>query len=235
MKNILVIGGSSGYGAGIAEVLGEDNNVIVSSRSSFYNLDVRDAFEVKLFFNQFEQKGILFDVVIYSAGKAIGKDVVSEKDAMHFNDVFATNTIGLLYVAKEAYKHLIKTKGHFIHIGSIAHALNYKGGADYCASKSASNTIMKTLRIEWLGTGIRSTSVEIGLGDTNFQHNRYSGDQHKMAKHTTGVRQIKPLDLGKLIKQFIDLPEYLNIDEVVLKPIDQASHGITIENINNTF
>ena len=235
MKNILVIGGSSGYGAGIAEVLSENNNVIVSSRSSIYKLDVRNALEVEAFFNEFEKNGVLFDVVVYSAGKAIGKDVVSEKKSIEFNDVFATNTIGLLYVAKEAYKHLNKTKGHFIHIGSIAHALNYKGGADYCASKSASNTIMKTLRIEWLGTGIRSTSIEIGLGETNFQYNRYSGDKDKMQKHTSGVRQIKPNDLGELIKKFIDLPDYLNIDEVVLKPIDQASHGITIENINNNF
>lgn len=235
MKNALVIGASSGYGYGIAQVLEKDYNVIKASRSSFAKLDVRNPQEVELFFEYFKNKNILFDIVVYSAGKAIGKDVVSDKNASDFNDVFQTNTLGLLYVAKEAFKHLKITKGNFIHIGSIAHALNYKGGADYCASKSASNTIMKTIRLEWLGTGIKTTSIEVGLGETNFQKNRYSGDIDKMQKHTTGVRQIKPNDLGKLVKYIVETEDYLNFDEIVLKPLDQASHGITINNINNQF
>ena len=235
MKNVLVIGASSGYGSGISQVLGKNYNVIKASRSSFAKLDVRNPQEVELFFDFFKSKRILFDVVVYSAGKAIGKDVVSDKNASDFNDVFQTNTLGLLYVAKEAFKHLKITKGNFIHIGSIAHALNYKGGADYCASKSASNTIMKTLRIEWLGTGIKTTSLEVGLGETNFQANRYLGDEEKIKKHTIGIRQIKPEDLGKLVEYIIEMPDYLNVDELVLKPIDQASHGITIQNINTQF
>jgi len=235
MKRILIIGGTSGYGAGIAQVLKDQNEVVISSRHAYNSLDVRDAVQVEAFFKEFLENDIIFDAVIYSAGKAIGKDLVAEKISKEFEDVFATNTLGLLYVAKAAHKHLSKSKGHFIHIGSIAHALNYKGGADYCASKSASNTIMKTLRIEWLGSGIRTTSLEVGLGATDFQKNRYAGDESKMAKHTTGVRQIEPTDLGNLVKHILETPDYLNIDEVVFKPIDQASHGITVDNIDKQF
>lgn len=232
MKNVLVIGGTSGYGKGIAEYLtGQGHNVISAGRTSLPSLDVTKDETVDLFF-----KGIKsLDVVVYSAGIAIGKDHVKDKPIADMRRVFEVNTIGLLNVLRKSYPFLLKTSGHFLHVGSIAYSLSYVGGADYCASKAASNSIMKTIRKEWLSTGIRTTSLEVGLGDTNFQSNRYNGDQEKSGKHTGTVRQIKPIDLGLIVSQIIELPDYLNMDEICLKPIDQASHGITIDNLNKIF
>lgn len=232
MKTIIVIGGTSGYGKGIANLLKyKGNRVFVFGSSSSPRLDVTNEKDIIDRLNEIDE----FDVLIYSAGLAIGKDYVSDKNNEDFKKVFDINTLGLLSTLKHAYKYLKKSKGHFIHIGSIAHELSYVGGADYCASKSASNTIMKTIRKEWLGTNIRTTSLEVGLGNTNFQLNRYKGDNNKAVKHTSGVRQIKPLDLGTVISFILDTPSYLNFDEIVLKPSDQASHGISIDNINKQF
>jgi|TARA_R110000787_G_scaffold105652_2_gene213130 NADP-dependent 3-hydroxy acid dehydrogenase YdfG len=231
-KRIVVIGGTSGYGKGIAKKLTDQgNNVFCYGRTSEQSLDVRNEKDIIDVLKKIEE----IDVVIYSAGLGIGKSYVADKDVADFKQVFEVNTLGLLSTLKHSFKYLKKTKGHFIHIGSIAHELSYVGGADYCASKSASNTIMKTIRKEWLGTGIKTSSLEVGLGNTKFQENRYKGDEVKALKHTTGVRQIEPEDLGETVAFLLAAPDYLNFDEVVLKPIDQASHGISINDIEKLF
>lgn len=232
MKRVLVIGGTSGYGKGIAEYFNSKGcEVVAVGRSSENSIDVTDKKSVKDFFDKIGT----CDIIVYSSGIAIGKNFVSDKSIDEMKRVFEVNTIGLLDVLSHSYKKLIETKGHFFHIGSIAYELSYVGGADYCASKSASNTIMRTIRKEWLGSGIRTTTMEVGLGATNFQKNRYSGDMEKASKHTGDVRQIQPFDLGKVLYDLSEMPTYLNFDEVHLKPIDQASHGISINNNHKQF
>ena len=232
MRKVVVIGGTSGYGKGIVEQLTNEGYLVYDfGRSSTPRLDVTVEEDVISVFKDIGS----FDVLIYSAGIAVGKSFVTEKDVKDFNKVFEVNTLGLLSVLKHSHKYLKESQGNFIHIGSIAHELSYVGGADYCASKSASNTIMKTIRKEWLGDGIRTTSIEAGLGNTKFQYNRYEGDKDKASKHTSGVRQIEPIDMGSVVSFLINSPDYINFDELVIKPIDQASHGITIDNIKKQF
>lgn len=228
---VLVIGGTSGYGAGIVQYLKEhtDWEIVPASRKHFENtIDVKSIISVNSFFRGEEDP---FDIVVYSAGLAHGNDHLKDKNLLDFKEVFEINTIGLGNVLKAAYTHLEETQGHFIHIGSIAAYFTYAGAIDYCASKSASNSLMKGIRYEWLGTGIRTTSIEIGLGNTDFQNRRYKGDREKAARHFDGVRQIEPYDLGRVVKHIIDLPEYLNVDEIILKPIDQVTHGVSTKNL----
>jgi NADP-dependent 3-hydroxy acid dehydrogenase YdfG len=234
MMKIVVIGGTSGYGMGICEYMAaQGHQVIAAGRSSeSHYVDVTDDYSVQRFF---EKHGAGADLVVYSAGIAIGKDHVADKDLDDARRVFETNTIGLYTALQAAYPHLEQSAGIFIHIGSIANQLNYVGGADYCASKSAATTIMRTIRGEWLGSGIRTVSIEIGLGDTSFQKNRYAGDMEKAQKHTAGVRQIQPIDLGRFVEMITRIPEYINMDEVYLKPIDQVTHGFTINNKSKGF
>jgi len=150
----LVIGGTSGYGAGIADKLeGLGYTVGRAGRSSedFY-VDVRIPDSVRRLIKKFQR----LDVVVYSAGVADGKKHVAEAADLKFETVFRTNTLGLMWAAKRAFEPLKETGGHFIHIGSIANVLSYAGAADYCASKAAASTIIRTIREEWLGTGIRT-------------------------------------------------------------------------------
>tara|TARA_R110000772_G_C13310310_1_gene440328 strand:- start:7696 stop:8406 length:711 start_codon:yes stop_codon:yes gene_type:complete len=234
-KTILVIGGTSGYGKGIVEALSKEHNVVIAGRSSQTPMDVRSTKSVGDFFGIMRGFGYKFDTVIYCAGLAIGKDLVKDKSIDDSEKIMQTNTLGLLRVAKTVFEELKEANGMFIHLGSIASRLNYIGGADYCGSKAASSTIMRTLRNEWLGSGIRTCSIEIGIGNTEFHKNRYNGDMVKADKHANGIRQIEPIDLGNFVKTIIDLPDYLNLDEIVLKPIDQATHGVTVNDIKNQF
>lgn len=228
-KVALVVGGTSGYGAGIAAMLeARGYQVEAVGRSSTPALDVTDNVSVNSFFEWFWQKYAQLDVLVYSAGLARGKDKVSVKQPYEAETVYQTVLIGLQRVLHHAIPALEQTEGHIFHVGSIAYRLNYPGGADYCASKAGANSILRTLRFELLGTGIRTTSLEVGLGNTNFQNARYDGDAEKAHRHTQGIRQLQPEDLAQVVSSILDLPEHCNVDEVVFKPLDQATHGVLV-------
>lgn len=221
---IIVFGGTSGFGQGIAEALQvafPDVEVIAASRST--GCDVRDYAQVCDLFDLIEDRPLL--AVIYSAGLAIGRYTVEEGNPDAWAQVFETNTLGLMHVAQCAIPGLRQTRGHLISLGSIASEIAYAGAADYCASKVAQARVMQTLRFELLGSGIHTTSLELGLGETNFQLNRYQGDKEKAAAHYGNIRQLQPEDVGEAVVWLLSQPEHVNFDSIVLKPLDQAHHG----------
>ena len=233
--NVVVVGGSSGYGRGIAlALLAEGHEVVILSRSNpgiagvrWVNCDVKDAPWV---LSSFEQLPVELGLVVYSAGKAIGKNDIVAGKPEDWADVFGVNTLGLLHVLKRSHSRLARTGGMFVHIGSIANNINYEGAADYCAAKAAASSIMRTYRREALGSGVRSVSIEPGLGNTNFQLKRYDGDEARARTHFEGVRQLEPSDLGDLVVWLTKQPAHVNFDEIVVKPLDQVTHGLTVRN-----
>jgi 3-hydroxy acid dehydrogenase/malonic semialdehyde reductase len=231
----LVVGGSSGFGRGVVEALLLDAwEVHVASRTrvelagcTWVHTDVTKPEDMLPGRFPYE-----LDLVVYSAGRAIDLRPIAEGVPRDWESVFAVNTLGLLAAIKATWQALTRTRGMFVHVGSIAATSNYAGGADYCASKAASSSIMRTLRVEALGTGVRTVSVEPGLGDTNFQKRRYSGDESRARKHYDGVRQLDPTDLGRTILWLTRQPPHVNFDEIVVKPLDQARHGLVHKSVS---
>ena len=228
MKRALVIGGSSGYGKGVVDALAGAGWIVHGlSRSTTPPLDVRNGW---YFDGVAKEYADGLDALVYSAGIAKGLRVIRDGDGEDWQDVFQTNTLGLLR-ALRAFQDKLVPGGIFIHIGSIANNLAYVGGADYCASKAAASSIMRTFRLEVLAREIRSCSIEPGLGNTNFQFARFPADAARAKAINAGLRVIQPEDMGRLVLFVIESPPHLNFDEIVVKPLDQATHGKTIRNI----
>ncbi len=240
--NIVVIGASSGYGQATAKLLHEQGHqVFTGSRTrsptltadiGYRQLDATNftdmkhcALQAKEYFGQ-----PLIHAVVYCAGRAIGKEPISAGNPMDWSRVLRVNVIGLMNAAQAFTKCLHVTSGHFIALGSIASFTNYVGGADYCASKAAATSVMRTLRLELLGSGIHTTMIEPGLGDTNFQLSRYGGDREKAAKHSADIKQLEPVDVAETVAWLLSRPAHVNIDEIIIKPLDQANHGVTAAN-----
>ena len=227
MKTALVIGGSSGYGKGVVDALGADDwTVHAASRTSEPPCDVRNGW----YFDELARDLEPMDAVVYSAGIAKGLNTIHDGDGEDWDDVFQTNVIGLLRTLR-TFQDKVNRGGIFIHIGSIANNLAYVGGSDYCASKAAASSIMRTLRLELLGKEIRTCSIEPGLGNTQFQLRRFNYDEERAEKVNAGLRVLQPEDMGRLVKFVIDSPPHINFDEIVVKPLDQASHGKTIREL----
>jgi 3-hydroxy acid dehydrogenase/malonic semialdehyde reductase len=237
----LVIGASSGYGAGIAAALAAAGYMVISAARRYngadpqhLHVDVTDVGSVDALFDTLDQLVGTLDVVVYSAGVARGLRTVEQGEPREYAQVFNTNAVGLYHVARRAVPMLKPRRGYLLHIGSIATTLAYEGGADYCASKAAATTIVRTLRAELLGTGVRTTSIEPGLGDTNFQMARYDGDEDRARKHYAGIRQLSPADLGETVLWLVSRPAHINIDEITIKPLDQLTHGKTAAKVDRS-
>ena len=232
MKNLyLVIGASSGYGKAIAEALNDnlDNYVVTAQRRSGINSIEHDVKSPESWLNlsnhltQLQQthkiKGI-----IYSTGIAADVAPINQKDRLSAISVIDVNVIGLMR-ALELAGVVLESGGVFINVGSIAYRKNYYGGGEYCASKAAQLTLMRTARIEGLSKRVRYCTINPGLGYTEFQKTRFNGNEAKAQKVTEGLRVLDAADVANAVLFMLNVPEHVCISELEITPSEQAEHG----------
>jgi len=110
-----------------------------------------------------------------------------------------------------------------INIGSLAAREAYAGGAAYCGAKAAELQITRALRHELNGTGIRVSSVDPGLSETEFSIVRFKGDVAKASKVYEGAHPLAGEDIADVLVWVASRPPHVNIDEMLVKPVDQAA------------
>lgn len=182
-------------------------------------LDVRDAASIPETLGELE-----VDVLVNNAGLGRGVDKVYEADPADWDEMIDTNVKGLLYVTRAVLPGMVKRgRGHVINIGSVAGHEVYPGGAVYCSTKHAVGAITKGLRMDLLGTGVRVSTVDPGLVETEFSVVRYRGDQERADKVYAGMTPLSPEDIADAVLWCATRPPHVNIDEIILKPLDQAS------------
>jgi NADP-dependent 3-hydroxy acid dehydrogenase YdfG len=110
-----------------------------------------------------------------------------------------------------------------IHIGSIAGRQVYPGGNVYCATKHAVRALTDGLRIDLLGTGVRVTSVDPGMVETEFSEVRFRGDPERAAAVYRGLTPLTPEDVADVVLFAATRPPHVDIADVLVLPTDQAS------------
>ena len=190
----------------------------------YHKLDVCDTASV----NEFAAwvKGITMevDVLINNAGGAIGKDTVEEGKDEDWEFMLQANVLGVLRMTRgilPLMKH--KPGSTIINIGSIAGRTAYEGGSAYCASKAGELAITKALRLELCGTGVRVATVDPGFAETEFALVRFRGDAEAASKVYEGMTPLVAEDIAEAIVWVASRPAHVCIDEMVVKPTDQAA------------
>lgn len=240
-KTIVITGASSGIGAATARAFARIGwQVVAGARrvdklqelalefkdTQFHSipLDVCERQSVANFASEISKKfpdGI--DVLVNNAGLAIGTDRLSDGNEEDSDQVMETNVMGLLRVTRALLPRMIEhQKGHIINMGSIAGFLVYEGGGVYCASKHAVRAITKTLRLELNGTPIRVTSIDPGMVETEFSNIRFN-DPEKAKSVYKGMTPLTGEDIADCILWSVLRPAHVNIDEIVVMPVDQAA------------
>lgn len=110
-----------------------------------------------------------------------------------------------------------------INIGSTAGHTAYEGGAAYCAAKAGELQITRVLRLELNGTGIRVSTVDPGLAETEFSVVRFKGDAERARKVYHGMIPLTAVDIAETLVWIASRPAHVNIDELLIKPTDQAA------------
>src|SRR2546427_520976 len=91
------------------------------------------------------------------------------------------------------------------------------------ASKHAVRAITKTLRLELLGEPIRVTEIEPGMVETEFSLVRFKGDRERASNVYQGMQPLTGVDVADCIVWVVTRPPHVNVDEMVVRPIAQAT------------
>ncbi|MEN0083160.1 MAG: hypothetical protein AAGC66_00195 [Leifsonia sp.] len=76
---------------------------------------------------------------------------------------------------------------------------------------------------------VRVTEIAPGTmkGDSEggvFMCRRFSGEQEKIDAVYQGVKPLTPIDIAECVAWVALLPEHVNVDSLVVKPVAQAAH-----------
>jgi NADP-dependent 3-hydroxy acid dehydrogenase YdfG len=163
-------------------------------------------------------------VLINNAGGAHGLDTVATGKDADWETMIQTNVLGVLRVTRAALPLMPHDAGaSIINIGSTAGHTAYEGGAVYCAAKAGELQITRALRMELNGTGIRVGTVDPGLAETEFSLVRFKGDAAKADKVYEGIHALTAEDIAEILVWVAGRPPHVNIDELLVKPVDQAA------------
>jgi NADP-dependent 3-hydroxy acid dehydrogenase YdfG len=83
--------------------------------------------------------------------------------------------------------------------------------------------VTQALRLELNGTGIRVGSIDPGMAETEFSLVRFGGDEARAAKVYAGARPLQAEDVAEAMLWMATRPPHVCIDEMVIKPTDQAA------------
>lgn len=186
--------------------------------------DVRDREAVKKAFSELPQAWKQIDVLINSAGNAHGLDPIQTGNVDDWDAMIDINVKGLLYVCHEIIPGMAERKsGHVINIGSIAGKEVYPNGNVYSASKFAVDALTRGMRIDLNASGVKVTSINPGMVETEFSLIRFKGDTQRAAQTYKGLDPLKGKDIADLILFTITRPSHVVLADITVFPTAQAS------------
>jgi serine 3-dehydrogenase len=168
------------------------------------------------------------DLLLNNAGLAPPTDPLPETDWALIETVIDTNVTGLVALTRALLPKLVERKGQIINLSSVAATYPYKGGAVYAGTKAFVRQFSLDLRSDLAGTGVRVTSVEPGMAETEFTIVRTGGDKQASEKLYAGMDPMTAEDLADLFWWLANLPSHLNINTVELMPVSQSFAGFTV-------
>ena len=248
VKTAFVTGATSGFGRAIAEHLLRDGwRVVVTGRRDERLQPLRDEFGDAVHLAAFDMRDAdaihaavdalpdafkRIDLLVNNAGLALGTAPAQRADLAQWRQMIDTNITGLVTLTHALLPRLIEARGLVINISSIAATYPYSGGNVYAATKAFVTQFSLGLRSDLHGTGVRVTSIEPGMAETEFTLVRTSGDQAASDTLYQGVNPITPDDIAEQVMWIAKLPAHLNINRIETMPVNQSFAGFQIHRDN---
>jgi 3-hydroxy acid dehydrogenase / malonic semialdehyde reductase len=186
-------------------------------------LDVTDAASCEEFVSTVASRFSRLDILINNAGLALGRTSVEESNDDDDRLMLETNVLGLVRMTRLVIPHMQDGRGHIVNLGSWAGREAYPQGGMYVGSKTAVLALTRVMRRELVGR-IKVSTVDPGMvGDTEFSDVRFRGDQERKDAVYRGVDYLTPADVADCILFAVTRPDYMVVDEMVIKPLQQAS------------
>ena len=243
-KTVLITGATAGFGQAAARKFAAGGwQVIGTGRRSDRLRELQDELGDKLLPLEIDMRdreaveslGKLsspwgdIDLLLNNAGLAPPMSPMPDTDWDRIQEVLDTNIAGLVALTRVLLPTLTRRKGHIINLSSVAATYPYKGGAVYAGTKAFVRQFSLDLRCDLAGTGVRVTSVEPGMAETEFTIVRTGGDKTASDALYANMNPMTAEDLADLFWWLATLPPHLNINTIELMPVSQSWAGFTVE------
>jgi serine 3-dehydrogenase len=168
------------------------------------------------------------DLLLNNAGFAPPTDPLPDTDMGLLESVIATNVTGVVALTRALLPKLVERKGAIINLSSVAATYPYKGGAVYGGTKAFVSQFSLDLRSDLAGTGVRVTSIEPGMVETEFTIVRTGGDKAASDALYANMDPMTAGDIAETIWWVANLPPHVNINVVELMPTSQSFAGFAV-------
>ncbi|WP_166042098.1 SDR family NAD(P)-dependent oxidoreductase [Sphingosinicella sp. YJ22] len=243
-KTVLITGATAGIGAATARRFAREGWLVVGTGrrrerldalaaelgEAFHglDLDIRDIEAIPAAVDSLSERFRAVDVLVNNAGLAPPMQPMQEADLDASLNVVQTNISGLIAITRHLLPGLIERKGAVLNLSSVAATYPYRGGAVYAASKAFVRQFSLDLRCDLHGTGVRVTSIEPGMVETDFTLVRTGGDQAASDALYAGMDPMTGDDIADTLHWLATLPPHLNINTIELMPVSQSFAGFTV-------
>jgi len=168
------------------------------------------------------------DLLVNNAGLALGTTPAQRADLAQWKQMIDTNVTALATMTHLLLPCLIERRGAIVNLSSISGSYPYLGGNVYGGTKAFVTQFSQNLRVDLHGTGVRVTSIEPGMAETEFTLVRTGGDQSASDKLYAGVQPITAGDIADTVWWIANLPPHLDITRLEIMPVNQSAAGLQV-------
>jgi serine 3-dehydrogenase len=207
--------------AALAEELGD-------ARVHTTTFDMRDEAAMRAALDALPAEFRDIDVLVNNAGLALGTAPAQRADLAQWKQMIDTNVTALATLTYLLLPTLIARRGAILNIGSVAGSYPYTGGNVYAGTKAFVSQFSLDLRCDLHGTGVRVSSIEPGMAETEFTLVRTGGDQSASDTLYKGVQPIRAEDIADTLYWIATLPPHLNVNRIEVMPVNQSFAGFQV-------
>lgn len=236
---VLVTGASSGIGEATARLFAAAGARVIlaarraerlatlqaelGERSLIVPLDVRDRAATFAAIEALPEAFASVSILVNNAGLALGLSPAESIDLDDAETMIDTNLKGLVTCTRALLPGMIaRGVGHIINLGSVAGSYPYPGGNVYAGSKAFVHQFSLALRADLLGKGVRVTSIEPGMVETEFSRVRFKGDDDRADAVYQNFEALTADDIAQSIFWCASLPARVNINRLELMSQSQS-------------
>jgi len=245
-KLVVITGASSGFGRASARLFANKGWLVIASARRtqrlqdlreelgeqnciIHPLDVTKDDSIKDFTAFVLDQSSPVDVLLNSAGLALGLAPAHQADMVDWETMIQTNILGLIKITRAILPKMVASKkGHVINLGSVAGDYSYPGANVYGATKAFVERFSLNLRADLAGKNIRVTNIEPGLAETEFSEVRFGGDKDKAASVYDKVQPLLADDIAESIYWCASQPQHVNINRMEIMATCQSSGPFVI-------
>lgn len=168
------------------------------------------------------------DLLLNNAGLAPPMSNLQDAAQDPLDVAIDTNIAGLVALTRALLPGLIERKGAIINLSSVAATYPYRGGCVYAGTKAFVRQFSLGLRCDLHGTGVRVTSIEPGMVETEFTLVRTGGDQAASESLYANMEPLTAEDIADSVWWVATLPPHVNINALELMPTNQSWAGFAV-------